>query len=397
MSHRNTPVLPALSGALNLRDIQDTLAPLHAQNRYSGFGVCQSAWPVLPQYSYAGGIYSPTQNRVYLVPYYNATASSWHYVDCNSGTVVSYAHGQGGLSNAAYIGGTYHPALDRIYFAPLYQFQPSYPNGHYIDCRTGLVGTYANPYYPPSAAYWGAAYLPTLGRLYFIPFQIWNNSSYYHYIDGSGNCVQYALAVTLNSYAYVGGAYSPTQDKFYLAPYGQANTDTWHYMDGKTGALGTYAGDATATQYAYIGAAYSPMDDRVYFIPSTQSTVSKWHYVDCRTGTLGSYTPTMTPPSTSYGGAYSPATNRIYFSPYAYANSGTWYYMDCTTGSVVSFASGVSPVANAYICPFYSPTEGRIYLSPFGQATQTNWHWIQEHAPAEVPPHLAALPLFNKS
>ena len=32
-------------------------------------------------YAYSGGVYSPTQNRIYLVPFGQATQDTWHYLD----------------------------------------------------------------------------------------------------------------------------------------------------------------------------------------------------------------------------------------------------------------------------------------------------------------------------
>ena len=34
--------------------------------------------------AYFGGVYSPTQNRIYFAPQNQATATSWHYIDCDT-------------------------------------------------------------------------------------------------------------------------------------------------------------------------------------------------------------------------------------------------------------------------------------------------------------------------
>lgn len=42
---------------------------------------------------YSGMAFSPNQNRIYLAPYNQATASSWHYIDCTTNTMVEYTPG----------------------------------------------------------------------------------------------------------------------------------------------------------------------------------------------------------------------------------------------------------------------------------------------------------------
>lgn len=56
--------------------------------------------------AYAGAVYSPYQNRIYLVPHGQATSCHWHYIDCSSGEVVSYEHGASDLTCHAYWGGS---------------------------------------------------------------------------------------------------------------------------------------------------------------------------------------------------------------------------------------------------------------------------------------------------
>jgi hypothetical protein len=73
-----------------------------------------------------GGVYSPSENRIYLMPHDACDKSNWMYVDCNNGAVVPYAHGitdvlsagSIGTYSQAYMGGVYSPSQDRIYFVP---------------------------------------------------------------------------------------------------------------------------------------------------------------------------------------------------------------------------------------------------------------------------------------
>ena len=54
--------------------------------------------------TYWGMVYSPNQDRIYLVPYNQAILSTWHYVDCTTGSIVGYQHGVN-ATNGAYSGG----------------------------------------------------------------------------------------------------------------------------------------------------------------------------------------------------------------------------------------------------------------------------------------------------
>jgi hypothetical protein len=88
--------------------------------------------------AYTGGVYSPTQDRIYFVPRNQADEDNWHYVDCSDGDVHAYAHGATAVDNA-YIGGVYSPTQDRIYFVPFSQADEA--NWHYIQ-------SYATPEIP---------------------------------------------------------------------------------------------------------------------------------------------------------------------------------------------------------------------------------------------------------
>ena len=119
--------------------------------------------------AYNGSIYSPSQNRIYFSPYAQASETTWHYVDCNTGAIVSYTHGATAIVNSAYYGGVYSPTQNRIYFIP-YDIGPE-ATWHYIDCYDGSVVAYTPniPTESSGAAYNGASYSPTENRIYFSP------------------------------------------------------------------------------------------------------------------------------------------------------------------------------------------------------------------------------------
>ena len=80
--------------------------------------------------AYDGGVYSPTQNRIYLVPFAQASKATWHYVDCSTGNVVEYTHGVTAIQYA-YLGGVYSPTQNRIYLVPFDQAPKA--TWHYLD------------------------------------------------------------------------------------------------------------------------------------------------------------------------------------------------------------------------------------------------------------------------
>jgi hypothetical protein len=83
--------------------------------------------------AYVGGVYSPTQNRIYLVPHGQADETNWDYIDCATGVVTAYAHGITAV-NGAYVGGVYSPTQNRIYLVP--HGQAPVANWHYIQPYT---------------------------------------------------------------------------------------------------------------------------------------------------------------------------------------------------------------------------------------------------------------------
>ena len=316
--------------------------------------------------AYWGGVYSPTQNRIYFAPYNqgaafpgNPNTQFWQYIDCNTGVVGTYLNPNNAISGA-YRGGVYSPTENRIYFVPAAQAAPypANPNTqywHYIDCNTGTVGTYLNPNNSVSFGYRGGVYSPTQNRIYFVPgtqadriYTVW------HYIDcntgllgtypNPGNCV---------SGAYDGGVFSPLQNRIYFIPRSQAapypanpNTQYWHYIDcsatGSTVIIGTYLNPNNVVDIGYSYGVYSPTENRVYFIPRSQAApypanpnTQYWHYIDCNTGTVGTYLNPNNSVNDGYiGAAYSPTENRIYFVPFA--ASSTWHYLDSQSNANVS-------------------------------------------------------------
>ena len=100
------------------------------------------------------------------MPRFQAAQTNWHFIDCATGSVVAYAHGVTAVSGA-YAGGVYSPTQNRIYLVP--STQAAQTNWHYIDCNTGSVVAYAHGVTAVVGAYAGGVYSPTQNRIYLVP------------------------------------------------------------------------------------------------------------------------------------------------------------------------------------------------------------------------------------
>ena len=374
---------------------------------------------------YGGGVYSPTQNRIYMVPRGQGSPGnvSWHYIDCNTGNVVAYPNPAFAAGTPAggqvYVGGAYSPTQNRIYFAPRNQAEANALYAwHYIDCNVdsgaSMVGTYPNPLNGVTDGYVGAVYSPTQNRIYFVP-RAQATQPIWHYIDcNTGLIGTYPSPNNVIALAYSGGIYSPTQYRIYFTPNGQAApfpafaTEFWHYIDCNTGTVGTYLNPNNAISTAYFGGVYSPTQNRIYFAPFAQGApyptnpnTQFWHYIDCNTGLVGTYlNPNNATATSAYtSGCYSPTQNRIYFSPASQANQPLWHYIDCNTGTVGTYtAPSGSIVAQsaAYIGCTYSPTQNRIYFFPQTQSPISFWHYLDMQSNYDLGKIYMARAEFNK-
>lgn len=357
------------------------------------------------QFGYWGGVYSPWQNRIYLVPRNQADQTTWHYIDCDTGSVVGYVHGLGTLPvNAAYYGGIFSPTQNRIYLVP--DSQSNVDTWHYIDCDDGSVVGYVHGFGTgiTANAYRGGVYCSTLNRIYLVPYGISNVASW-HYIDcndGSVNAYVHGFGTGISFNGYEGGVYSPPQDRIYFIPSSHGSSNLWHYINCSTGTVVQYDNGFTPPVLAstqYIGGVYSPTQNRIYFIPGNNAhTSSSWHYIDCSDGSLQTYVhgqPLDTSDSYS-GGAFSPSENRIYMAQQRSTLETTWIYIDCNTGSIETYTHGITEINNMYAGAVYSPSENRTYFVPYSQADQTEWHYIQDLSNASISKSIMAGPIFNK-
>lgn len=390
------PVLPSVTGTQTLTD-WTALLTAYTRNVNTNTKTSAITHTTAVGYAYQGAVYSPTQNRIYLVPSYQGASgeTTWHYIDCNTGETVEYTHGAFTVSSA-YYGGVYAPTQNRIYLVPFGMSAQS--TWYYIDCATGDAVAYTHGATVTSFAYQGGVYSPTQNRIYFVPSGQAGQSDW-HYVDCSNANPGYGVA-TITSYThgtsgskkYIGGVYSPTQNRIYFVPAqsGSSNSN-WHYVDCSNGNIVAYAhGATTTTGQIYNGGAYSPTQNRIYFAPKNQQDQANWHYVDCSNGNIVAYAHGL---STVYyeheGAVYMPTTNRIYFMPTtirvgnSYANK--YIYLNCSSGAIEEYP-GIykrdgsqfpdGGAAQAGCGGAYSPTEDRIYFGPCRDSAYELWYYI---------------------
>lgn len=350
------------------------------------------------EYGYWGGVLDTVNGRIYLVPHKQATSSTWHYINCATGAVVGYARGAVTAVNMAYCYGAYSPASNKIYFSDYAQSISVYRQ--YIDCSSGSVVQFlwASPICS-NQAYWGSVYDPNLDRIYFVPFAQASQPVWHYYDCAYGRVRGYVHGVTALYNAYKGGVYDPLSKRIYLVPYEQGNQSNWHYIDCMTGDVIAYAHGAVSVSYAYDGGVYDPEKKRVYFAPAQQADETNWHYIEGNpeisetshaVGDVVSYPAGSGAVANAYSGAaFDPINLRVYFAPSAQAPQSTWHYIDCDTTElepvVVGYNPGVAPVLNAYAGAIYDSHNERIWFVPCGQADETFWHYFDCGAQLVVP------------
>lgn len=386
----STYSLQSLTGTQTLTNWVNRLTPLHTKNVNAAQGAVAFTNSIGTSSAYAGAVYSPIQNRIYFVPLNiaNAAGKNWHYVDCSTGNVVTYVHTLTTVPvSQAYRGGVYSPTQNRIYFVPYAQANQT--SWHYVNCASGQIVEYAHGVTAVANGYRGGVYSPTQDRIYLIPYNQANQTNW-HYIDCStGNVVAYAHGTGITqTAAYSGGVYSPTENRIYLVPYGRGTQTTWHYIDCSNGNVVSYTHGATVSTFPYNGGAFSPTENRIYLAPEGQSGQANWHYIDCSNGNVVAYArPNFINNGAYVGAVYMPTVNRIYFVPNGQGNNANWHYINCTTSTPTVYTHNVTAVASAYEGGAYSPTENRIYFAPLSQGNQSFNHFIGSTAKADIEPH----------
>ena len=370
---------------------------------------------------YTGAVYAATLNRIYLVPCFTSVdldvpgLTFWHYIDCVTGLVVAYEHGvdlnefniPSTVNIYGYMGGCYSPVQNRIYLMPTTQFTAS--QWHYIDCNDGRVVSYEpglnldelalysraygedDPNEHAQPWYWGGTYSPTQDRIYLTPFkqaenltklmllpEVAHHAVKWHYIDCATN--------TLGSYDH-------------NLPWTGHTPPEWSDPEEPPRGWGTL----------YMNAIFSPMQNRIYFLAITADGGGKtegFHYIDCNTGELvlrKSEDRTVMNKLLFWGNpyaVYSPTSNRIYYSDVNHSlyvgniTDGTHgVYLDCDTDEYIFYELD----DNYYGLPFhpalfFSPLNNRLYSIDW-QGSHVKY--LQESTTTCIPPQLIAHSIFK--
>lgn len=312
--------------------------------------------------AYRGAVYSPSQNRVYFVPYGQSLQTKWHYYDCKTGTLVEYTHGATVVADA-YGGGVYDVSANRIIFIP--EGQRTQANWHYIDCTTGNVVAYARGgSMEADTRFSGGIISPKTNRLYFVPSSVGVVSNW-HYLNLSTMVLtSYANTVgaELETRSYSGGVYCPTQDRIYFSPLYQFSGLKWHFIDCATGAIVSYDRFAGISGGSTSAMTFIPSENKIYMlVPDT----AYFYKIDC-----GVSVPVITQHASGSvklavgafsGIAYSPISNRIYMAAGNAVDFTEYLDLETQTMGMVAFTGSTLPSSSTCV---YSPTEGAIVMAP---------------------------------
>lgn len=188
---------------------------------------------------YVGGCLAP-DGKIYLAPYSQATATVWHYIDStitpgSAGCVVAYTHGVTTV-DGAYYGAVLAPD-DKIYLLPFHQSTATV--WHYIDTTitpgsAGHVVAYTHGASVTATGYAGGSLAPD-GKIYLTP-NAQSTAAVWHYIDTTktpgtvGHVVAYSHNSTGITGTYVFGSVVTTNGRIYLTPSTQGTATVWHYI-----------------------------------------------------------------------------------------------------------------------------------------------------------------------
>jgi hypothetical protein len=335
---------------------------------------------------YAGGVYSPAQNRVYLIPYGpgpgGGDTTHWHYFNCQTNQLVAYVPVSDVSVAKACYGGAYSPVQNRIYFAPYGESNAT--NWHYIDCNNDISVTYSNGtgVTPVQYGYQGAVYSAVLNRIYFIPYNQIDPTAGWHYVNcANGSLTSYTQVgvPSLHLNAYSGGIYY--NGCVYFVPAAQGGYSTWHYIDN-VGTIQSYP--AAALGGWFSGGVLDPVTGRIYLTPNaTGVSQTNLYYLDVTRNppVLNSYTNELNGICHgTNGGIYSPLQNEIIFVPGGtslYADQ-YFYTLNLTNLNILSYPNpqyhnsfGIGAYTDAYIGGVYSVTNNMGYFIPNAICTVT--------------------------
>lgn len=208
------------------------------------------------------GVIDPKSRRVYFVPASVGSTSNWHYLNIDTMSLISYPNTVGAeLESSAYEGGVYCPTQERIYFSPLYQF--SGLKWHYIDCATGAIVSYDRFAGIAGGSTSSMTFVPSENKIYMLV----PATEYFYKIDCSVAVpviTQYASGSTKAGAGwFAGAAYSPVSNRIYMAS-SAANYTEYLDLDAQTMKHIEFQGLTLPSSFTCV---YSPIEGSIIMAP----------------------------------------------------------------------------------------------------------------------------------
>jgi hypothetical protein len=117
--------------------------------------------------AYYGAAYSPNQDRIYFAPCEAVVETSWQYIDCVSGEVLTFESGMVSPNPCSFA--SYSPIENRVYFGRFIdQISPAAVT--YVDCSTGVWSTLANSAF--TSGNLAVMFSASTNTTYFVPFLV---------------------------------------------------------------------------------------------------------------------------------------------------------------------------------------------------------------------------------
>ena len=344
MAHIQKKTLPSLRGDdYSAVSVNNYLAQIQGSNMICGYGKFGTA---ADNSTISTGTFCPIRQKIVWPPFYNGTVVVQNIVDCMTGVnTVTNPTATAVTSTSSFSHGVFSPTQGRIYWIP---YSLSVNRWYYQDCRTGSLVGYEAPEIPATSFY-GGVYSPKQNRIYLLPYT--TTGANWYYIDCSiaiGSVVSYAHGTS-----YIGqqrgGAYHPVFDRIYLGRAAESgalqSVTTWHYIDCSNGSVVSYTGltapgtggarfsplqngiyllgngryvDSTGSMVSCTASgpgAYSPADNRIWIDCSKGTALTSFYYMDCNSGSRVLYSAPTDSGWTSSGAVFCPIRNRIYFGP----------------------------------------------------------------------------------
>lgn len=186
---------------------------------------------------FSGGSYDPNTDRIYLASDKSVVSNvasiygKWFYINCATQTLVSYSYlvSDSVIPTGGYRSAVYSPSQNRVYFIP-YVLNATQ---QYINCTTNLVESYDTDYDTNiPLSYVSAVYSPIENRIYLVS----SNTQYVAaitYIDcrtGNVKTKQKLAGAVIPYFDCINSIYDPTRNRIYYQNTNPGSTQ-WYLED----------------------------------------------------------------------------------------------------------------------------------------------------------------------